>query len=377
MDYLSHGSEKGVVSVARHHTYPLLMGMGTLESLPRVMRNAAESDSVFVVTDDNVAPLYLKRCVDMLRNSDFQVKSIVLPAGESSKSWETAQRVLAALASEGSKRRSILVALGGGVICDLVGFVASIYMRGVPYVNVPTSLMAQLDAAIGGKTGIDFNGSKNLVGCFYHPCAVVVDPNFLATLPSRDIRSGIAEAVKVGILFPGLFDLLELLGKKSEVAPSELAAVVQEAVTGKLKLLESDPFELSLVRLLNLGHTVGHALEAATKFVQYRHGEAVSVGIAVASEVSRQRGLCTSATCRRIVTLLEDWGLPVHLPAEHARSTWEELQVIRRIRNGVLNEVLPLEVGLCEVVTEVELSEYLEAAQTLESRTDTCGDGQR
>ena len=211
------------------------------------------------------------------------------------------------------------MALGGGVIVDMVGFVASAFMRGLPYVNVPTSLIAQLDAAIGGKTGIDYDGSKNLLGAFYHPAAVLIDPDLLATLPDREIRSGLAEAVKVGMLHPPLFAKLESLELDRA---GDLDVVIREAVLCKMRLLRDDPFEQSLVRLLNLGHSIGHALEAATGFVAYRHGEAVAIGIAVATAISRSRGLCSAETKDRILGCLGTCGLAVSLPLPLAAATW-------------------------------------------------------
>lgn len=351
------------VAVTRQDSYPMIIGRGELDTLPPLAERLGLTDSLFVITDANVADVLLQRTLDVLHKHGLRAEPIVIPAGEASKSWPTVQRVIDALLARRVQRRSALVALGGGVIVDTVGFVASVVMRGLPYINVPTSLVAQLDATIGGKTGIDYNGSKNLLGGFYHPAAVLIDPEFLATLPPREIRGGLAEAVKVGILHPPLFDKLEKLDPAPDI--DALAAVTRDAALYKMELLKDDPFEASLVRLLNLGHSFGHALEAATRFEVYRHGEAIAMGIALATMMSRGRGMCAVETRDRILACLARCGLEITVPQSLLAATWDEIEVIRRVRNGVLNEVLPVKVGECVVVDEVSHDEFLTAVGAL------------
>ena len=365
VDWSDDGDGGLSVTVTRQDTYPVVIGRGKVETLPAVIGRTLQTDSLFIVTDDNVADLLLTRVTDLFAEHGAAVQSVVVPPGEASKSWTAAQNVIEALSSRGAKRRTALVALGGGVIVDMVGFVASAFMRGLPYVNVPTSLIAQLDAAVGGKTGIDYDGSKNLLGAFYHPAAVLIDPDLLSTLPGREIRSGLAEAVKVGMLHPPLFAKLERLELGLADDLDVLAAIIRDAVLCKMRLLRDDPFEQSLVRLLNLGDSIGHALEAATEFSAYRHGEAVAIGIAVATVVSRHRGICTAGTKNRIIGCLATCGLEISLPLPLVEATWREIDVIRRIRNGVLNEVLPVSIGEFVVVDEIAREEFVSAAETL------------
>ena len=353
------------VEVKKTDAYPLIIGRGRLDGLAALLHQVSEGDAVFIITDECVSKLWLEHTRALLVNAGFLTQSVVIANGETSKSWPTAQHLLSFLSEHGAKRRSVLLALGGGVICDLVGFVASIFMRGLPYICVPTTLMAQLDAAIGGKTGIDFSASKNLVGAFHHPAAILVDPNLLATLPSREIRSGLAEAIKVGILHSALFALLERAAPIQVNDLDTLSSIVTDAIVGKMRLLRADPFENSLMRLLNLGHTVAHALEAATRFETYRHGEAVAIGIAVATEISRSRGLCQPRTRDRILACLTNCGLQISLPPEHVAATWSGMDIIRRIRDGKLNEVLPVTIGQCVIVDEIGLDEYEAAVGTL------------
>jgi 3-dehydroquinate synthase len=367
MDWTDDGQTLAA-AVTRQDTYPVLIGRGQLDTLPALVGRTLQTDSVFVVTDDTVAGLFLSRVADAFAARGLNVEPVVVPPGEPSKSWTAAQAVIEALLARGAKRRTVLVALGGGVVIDMVGFVASVFMRGLPYVNVPTSLIAQLDAAIGGKTGIDYGGSKNLLGAFYHPAAVLIDPDLLAPLPPREIRSGLAEAVKVGMLHPPLFAKLEKLRLGSPSDLDALAGITRDAVLTKMRLLRDDPFEQSLVRLLNLGHSVGHALEAATEFSVYRHGEAVAIGIAVATMISWQRRVCSAETRDRILACLHTCGLAVSLPLALLEATWGEIDVIRRIRNGALREVLPVSIGEFVVVDEIAPAEFSSAVTALAER---------
>jgi 3-dehydroquinate synthase len=368
IDWSPEGNHTLAVSVLRRDTYPLITGRGSLSRLPDLVQQISECDSLVAITDDNVAPILLSRVTELLTTFNGRVQTIVIPAGERSKSWAVADQLLTGLCTRNVKRRTLLLALGGGVVCDVVGFVASVFMRGIPYINVPTSLMAQLDAAIGGKTGIDYDGAKNLVGAFHHPAGVLVDPELLVTLPNREISSGLAEAVKVGILNPQLFARLENLTLGPKLDLDSMAAVVEEAIVCKLVLLREDPFEQSLRRFLNLGHTFAHAIEAATGFSAYRHGEAVAIGIAIATTISRDRELCSTKTMNRILACLETCGLSVTLPTSLVAETWERVTVIRRVRNGKLNEVLPVSIGECVIVDEMSYEEYAIAVRTLERR---------
>jgi 3-dehydroquinate synthase len=368
IDWTDDGAGGLSVSVTRRDTYPVVIGRGKLDMLPALLDRTLGTTSVFVVTDENVADLLLPRVTDLFAGHGVQVQPVVVPPGEPSKSWPAAQDVIAALLARGARRRTALVALGGGVIIDMVGFVASTFMRGLPYVNVPTSLIAQLDAAIGGKTGIDYDGSKNLLGAFYHPAAVLIDPDLIATLPAREIRSGLAEAVKVGMLHPPLFAELERLRLGFSDDLDVLAGITREAVLHKMELLRHDPFERSLVRLLNLGHSIGHALEAATGFAVYRHGEAVAIGIAVATTISWHRGLCTAETKERVLGCLETCGLAISLPPPLSTTTWGEVDVVRRIRNGALREVLPVSIGDLVIVDEITEEEFVAAVGALAER---------
>ena len=291
----------------------------------------------------------------------------VLPEGEAAKSASVLPGVWRQMHRSGVDRRTLVLALGGGTVCDAATLAAATYMRGLPYALIPTSLIAQADAAIGGKGGADFEGVKNLVGAFYHPAAVVVDPALLRTLDERHIRYGMAEIIKVAIICDsGLFKLIESGTASPARLSGGLAAVVRQAVSRKLELLAADPFERnSLERPLNYGHCVGHALEAASGFGLH-HGEAVAVGMAAAAAIGTAGGYCPAAGLERILRLLARHRLPVTVPAVLRADTWLRMAEIRRIRNGSLNLVVPSQIGACSIIPDISEAAYLDALDALD-----------
>ena len=366
------------LSVARQDRYDIVVGRGELARLPwhlGAIMAATDSDDVLVIADDVVAPLYLATVLERLRAAGIPAAENVVPAGEPSKSVAVAARLWDDLRRLGVRRRTLLVALGGGVICDLVGFVASTYLRGVPYVNVATSLMGQVDGAIGGKVGVDHVTGKNLIGAFYHPSLVVIDPDCLATLPRREICNGLAETVKVALIgSPGLFERLERLapllaaadGHVDDAILGQLDPIILEAIELKLDLLAPDPFEQDLRRMLNLGHSVGHALEAATAYEVYRHGEAVAMGLATVAALAASGGMCSDETFLRIVALLRGLGLPTAVPPALRDEVWKLMETIRLVRNGKLLVVVPRDIGRCEILDDIGLAQYQAAFHRLE-----------
>lgn len=350
-----------VVKVNRSSSYPILFREDKFGSVQDLFIGETEPKKVFIVSERNVSDTFMPDLTRQVKKLGCAVVEIVLDPGEKSKSWGASEHLIRALRENGAERRSVIIGLGGGVICDLVGFVAASFMRSIPYVLIPTSLIGQLDAAIGGKTGIDFDGVKNLVGSFYHPSSVLIDNTLLATLSDREMRSGLAEAIKVGVLYPELFELLEAEAAVGDIRGAYIKDVVRLSVYAKLDLLASDPFETSLFRLLNLGHLFGHALESATGFEVYRHGEAVAIGMGVATRISAHRGLCDAKTLSRILRCIEGLGLETELPHRYAETTWNGVDDIRRIRNGRLLEVLPVSIGRCEIVDEISRKEFYAA----------------
>jgi 3-dehydroquinate synthase len=312
-----------------------------------------------VITERTVASLPAYRIAGALGERGQLLGSIAIAPGERSKSLDTAYLLIDWLAQLGLARRDVVVALGGGVIVDTVGWVASAYMRGVPYINVPTTLLAQVDAGIGGKVAVDHNAAKNLVGAFYQPRAVISCLEFLETLDPRQVRAGLAEVVKKAVIAsPELFEFIERNADDLvRCRPKAAETLVRAASTIKCELVGRDPYEADLRRPLNFGHTVGHAVETTTGYGPVLHGEAVSFGMAVAIDISRARGLLDPALAERVIRLLTDLGLPVRLEQLRSVPPVEDvlaaLDKIREIRDGSLRFVLPVELGTTLIVDDV------------------------
>jgi shikimate kinase/3-dehydroquinate synthase len=304
----------GIAVAAGHASYAVEVGKGILPGLARLTSRAT---SVGVVTDDNVAPLHLAATQDALAGARSNV--VVLEAGERHKHIGSIERVWRALLEGEADRKAFLVGLGGGVVTDMTGFAASTFMRGIPWVGVPTTLLAMVDASVGGKTGVDLALAKNAVGAFHQPSGVLCDVSLEATEPERGYVSALAEVVKTAVIGdPGLFELLERETARVRARDPELVAeMVRRSVRVKARIVSEDERESGLRAVLNLGHTVGHALEAEAGFEGLTHGEAVSLGLVAALEVGEKLGGATPAALReRTVRLLAAVGLPVALERE-------------------------------------------------------------
>lgn len=300
--------------------YECVVGEGVLAELGERWLRCAGAGHVIVVSDENVAPLYLEAAGESLRAAGFEVSQVVIPAGERQKTLARAEELYGVLYDRHVSRRDSLVALGGGVVGDLTGFVAATYLRGVRWVQVPTTLLAQVDAALGGKVGVDFRAGKNHVGAFYQPGLVVSDLRTLSTLPERELRSGLAEVAKYALLAGG-----DLCGAIEAFAAGE-GPVDERIVAGcaryKLDVVARDVREAGERAVLNLGHTIGHAIEAAGEFVRFTHGEAVTLGLRATLWLSERLTGLPHASAARGNKLLSDMGLPERLtgatPAEVA-----------------------------------------------------------
>jgi 3-dehydroquinate synthase len=318
---------------------------------------------VALVSDENVMERHGRQLLAGLQDRDIDVIASVLPAGERSKSLEQATRLWHWLAESSIARRDVLVSFGGGVINDTAGWVASGYMRGIPYVNVPTTLLAQVDGALGGKVAVNHPVAKNLIGAFYQPLGVVSNVDYLRTISDRHLRAGLAECIKKAIIAsPAYWAFIEthveaILARD----PEALERLVRSASAIKSALIERDPYEDDLRRPLNYGHTIGHPLETVSGYGPLLHGEAVAFGMVVESRIAANRGLLDAQTLERIVTLLRRAGLPTtaaDLPPEIAPDpVIAAMEKVRLIRAGSLRYVLPMTFGesvIADDVTEKE-----------------------
>ena len=292
-------------------SYTVFVGEGLLGGIDELL---GEGDwrRALVVTDDNVGPLYADTVTGSLRRAGLEVALRSIEPGENSKSVHEALELLELLATSGMTRVDLLVALGGGVVGDLAGFAASVYKRGMPYLQVPTTLMAQVDSAIGGKTGVNLDCGKNLVGTFHQPVAVISDVDVMRTLPEREYISGLAEVAKYSFLWPERWTepLEESVERLKALNTAEMVEVVDRCAGIKARVVSSDEFDTSVRAVLNYGHTMGHALEAAAGYGSYTHGEAVSIGMVYAGIVSEETGDGTPGIAFRHREMLASLGLP-------------------------------------------------------------------
>lgn len=336
--------------------YPIHIGNGLLAHVGGSLRavDVPEGSRVAVVSNPVVSPLYGTQVEDALRSAGFQPLACSIPDGEPHKTLATVAALYDQFLASGLDRSGTVLSLGGGVTSDVAGFAAATFMRGVRFAQVPTTLLAMVDASVGGKTGVDLPRGKNLVGAFKQPALVVVDPTVLATLPAEEIRSGMAEVIKHGVIGdPDLFaELKARSGALSSWWEEGGAVRIERALRVKIEVVEEDPFEQGCRAVLNLGHTVGHALERLTGFAM-RHGEAVSIGIVAAARIAGELGQANPSLADRIEAVLSAWGLPVRCPPFGADDIWQAMAHDKKRRGRGLRWVLPRAIGEVEITEDV------------------------
>ena len=336
--------------------YPIHIGAGLLRRPDLVLAGLA-TPSVAVVSNSVVAPLFMEAFTAPLRAAGARVIEVILPDGESHKTWETLNKIFDALLDKRCDRATTVVALGGGVIGDLAGFAAACYQRGVPFIQVPTTLLAQVDSSVGGKTGINHPRGKNMIGAFWQPRLVLADTDTLATLPARELSAGLAEVIKYGLIrdLPFL-DWLEANMERLRAREADaLTHAIERSCDNKAEVVAGDERETAKEggrALLNLGHTFGHAIEAGLGFGQWLHGEAVAAGTVMAAELSRRLGWLAAAEVERVRELLRRAGLPVTGPCLGADRYLDLMGHDKKVIAGKLRLVLLKRLG--EAVTHAE-----------------------
>jgi 3-dehydroquinate synthase len=327
-------------------SYPIHIGAGLISRADLVLAHL-KAPLVAIVSNETVAPLYLSGLSGALRDKGVRVTEIVLPDGEEYKNWKTLNRIFDALLENRCERATTIIALGGGVIGDLAGFAAASYQRGAPFIQVPTTLLAQVDSSVGGKTGINHPLGKNMIGAFYQPRLVLADTDTLKTLPDRELHAGLAEVIKYGLIrdLP-LFEWLEsniekLLARDTEA----LIYAIERSCANKAEVVAEDEHESGVRALLNLGHTFGHAIEAGLGYGNWLHGEAVAAGTVMAVELSRRLGWLAEKDCARAVALLRRAGLPTQGPALGADRYLELMALDKKVAAGKLRLVLLRKIG--------------------------------
>lgn len=340
-------------------SYPITIGSGLLTD-----RNLLDAQipgrDLLIVTNTTVAKLYLAKLTGSF--AQRHIADCILPDGEQHKTLQTAGWVLDALVANKMNRDATVLALGGGVVGDTAGFAASCYQRGIGYVQLPTTLLAQVDSSVGGKTGVNHSGGKNLIGAFYQPQAVIADTDALRTLPVRELKSGLAEVIKHGIVWdPMLFAWLEkqipqLLTRDTEA----LTYAISRSCEIKATVVARDEREHNLRAILNFGHTFGHAIEAATSYEKYLHGEAVALGMLIAADLSCRLGMIDAAVKERLRDILAQAGLPTEAPRIGAARAYELMQMDKKVLGGAIRLVLLEKLGRA-IVTDQYPKAALEA----------------
>ncbi|UNC93903.1 3-dehydroquinate synthase [Candidatus Contubernalis alkalaceticus] len=336
-------------------SYIIKVGYDFLESLGEELKRLGFKGQLLVITDENVFPLYGTKCLRGLESAGFSAKIEVVPAGEGSKSWPAMDKLLTSALEFGMDRDSGIVALGGGVVGDLAGFVAATYLRGVSYVQVPTTLLAQVDSSVGGKVAINHPRAKNMIGAFYQPQLVFIDLKTLETLPERELRSGMAEVVKYGIIRDrDFFDyLLNELTLELKQTKDFYQSIVYRSCAIKAEVVSVDERESGLRAILNFGHTLGHTLESSASYKYFNHGEAVNYGMLLASRLACSRGLLDRDSLTTIEKLLFRLGfkeLPSDLTVEGIK---EGLKYDKKRREGKIVFILPEEIGKVREYTDI------------------------
>jgi 3-dehydroquinate synthase len=338
-------------------SYDIEIGRGNLASLAAFIGQRRACSRAIVISDSNVAPVHGQKCVDALAAGGAKTDLLCVPAGESSKCAGEADRLWNEMARLGADRKTVVIAVGGGVVGDLAGFIAATYARGLQFVQIPTTLLAQVDSSVGGKVGINLPTAKNMVGAFWQPAGVLIDLDALQTLPEREFRSGLAEVVKYGVILDVAF--FEYLEQNADAIlrrdASALEHIVARSCQLKADVVEKDEHEETGLRaVLNYGHTFCHAIEAVAGYGSYLHGEAVSIGMLAASRLAESLGRISPDITRRQLSLLKAFGLPTNAPELDQDQLLAAMQHDKKAESGRLRFVLPTRLGQVEIVSDVD-----------------------
>ena len=348
------------VRISASKTYDIKIGSNLLDTIGQEIQSLGRASKVCIVSDSNVFPIYGQRIRNSLETVGLQVHEFVFPAGEASKNAGTFISLLNQLAQMQLTRTDIIIALGGGVVGDLTGFAAACYLRGIRFVQVPTTLLAAVDSSVGGKTAIDLDAGKNLAGAFYQPSLVICDTDTLQTLPSDVFRDGCAEVIKYAVLYdPDLFNLLASHG-----LDFDREEVITRCVQWKQQVVMDDEFDTGSRMKLNLGHTIGHGVEAKSDFT-VTHGMAVAIGMAIVSRSAAALGYCSKECCDQIICLLQRFGLPV--TTEYTAQDLYTFTLSDKKRSGgSVRLIVPKEIGFCEILpTPIEeLKSFIQAGRS-------------
>ncbi|WP_370831069.1 3-dehydroquinate synthase [Clostridium sp.] len=332
----------------KDRSYQIIIEKGLINRVSEEISRVYKGKKIFIITDDNVNKYYGGKISEELKKNGFEVNLLSLKPGEETKNFNTLPIVYDELLDFNLTRSDLIIALGGGVIGDLAGFVASTYLRGIDFVQIPTSLLAQVDSSVGGKVAVDLDRGKNLVGSFYHPKCVLIDPEVLNTLDNRFFIDGMAEVIKYGcIKDKQFFDYLEKMENKKQLI-NNMELVIHKCCDIKRQVVENDEKDRGERMLLNFGHTLGHAIEQYYNYTKYSHGEGVAIGMYVISKISEEKGLTKKGTSQRIKDILVKYNLPYELDV-NIEETLEAINLDKKKLGNDLNVIILKEIGSSEI----------------------------
>ena len=339
-------------------SYEILVGRNLIAEIGRHLSSILQPSRVVVVTNPSINRFYGARLASGLSDSGSPTEILEVPEGESSKSIPQAEKLYDRLLELNCDRKSLMIALGGGVIGDLTGFVAATYQRGIPFIQIPTTLLAQVDSSVGGKTAVNHPRGKNMIGAFYQPRLVLADLETLRTLPENEFRAGLAEVIKYGVIEDSeLFSYLEQNTEKILAQAAEcLEHIVETSCAIKARVVEKDETESDYRRVLNFGHTIGHAIEALTGYKKYIHGEAVAIGMVQAAKLSANTGRCPPDIPQRIAALVEKFGLPSKMPDLNPHDIIKTIYLDKKTMHKQIKFVMVKDIGSIEIVEDLDES---------------------
>lgn len=338
------------------NSYDIFIGKDVAGKIIEMCSSMGFSKKALIISDSNVAPLYGTWLKQLLAEAQLEAEIYVIEAGEASKSMQVAEAIYTRCIELGLDRKSPVFALGGGVVGDLAGFIAATYMRGVPFIQVPTSLLAQVDSSVGGKVAVNHKLGKNLIGAFYQPKAVFMDLNTMETLPEREIYTGLGEIIKYGIIYDEEF--FQYLEENREailqLEPEAASHMIARSCEIKAEVVAIDEKELGLRAILNFGHTAAHAIEKNTNYTRYNHGEAVAIGMICAADISRSLGFIDDDTFNRVVKLIEDLHLPVKAEGCQAEALYRDTFHDKKTVGGKVKWVVMEQIGKVKTMSDID-----------------------
>ncbi|OQY42687.1 MAG: 3-dehydroquinate synthase [Fusobacteriia bacterium 4572_74] len=341
-------------------SYDIFIEKGIFEEVGKYISKVYKKKKIVVVTDTNVDRLYGDKLLRNLQNSGYTAVKVVFNAGEENKNFDILTEVYEKIIDSGIKRGDLLIAFGGGVVGDLAGFAASTIYRGIDFIQIPTTLLAQVDSSVGGKVAVDTTRGKNLVGSFYQPKVVIIDPEFLKTLDKREVRSGMAEVIKYGVIYDiEFFDYL--LGKEDlKGFMADIKKIIKKCCEIKAKIVEKDELDIGIRMILNFGHTLGHAIEKYYNYTKYTHGEAISIGMYEITRLGEKLGITKAGESDKIKQILKKYNLPIEDEVK-LEDLIEIMKTDKKNISGILNFIFLSEIGKVEIkkVTEEEIANKL------------------